>query len=161
MKAFLVLLVLVGGVLEVCRSQSGRSEQAQPPFSISIQALHSEVSVGTPIELTIRLKNTSNHDLNGSSAYYGGVDYGYDYEVKTESGRIIRPKSGPGDENPPHASLRLTTLKSGETAEENTAVPSEFELSKPGKYQIQVSRQVPGEPQSVIKSNVITFKVVP
>jgi hypothetical protein len=58
--------------------------------------------------------------------------------------------------------FRLCNLKPGETITNDSRISWLFDMSRPGKYVIQVSRTIPEDDKSsVVKSNSITVTVIP
>jgi len=82
----------------------------------------------------------------------------------------VREKSGrPVQESDYHRSIARGwagsslqfELKPGEKLEEDTEFTKQFDLSKPGTYEIQVSRWVQGEGKDPAQSNKLTIVVTP
>ncbi len=61
----------------------------QPPFSLTLKATPS-VESGSQVELTIVMKNLSNHDLNCLLCFSNGLDRAYCL-ASAESGESVLP----------------------------------------------------------------------
>ena len=158
----LILLFVFGaGSFGIFPGQTARMKPGAQPLSIKISGPASEVPVGDPVNVKIRLTNTSSHDVNGSSTYNdGGVDLSYQYDVHRDSGEPMRPIYK-RDGRPETSSTMLRTLKPGESVEGGTDIGGLYDLG-PGKYTIQLSRRVSLNPQEgVVKSNTIKLTVIP
>jgi hypothetical protein len=155
----LVFLCILGSSLAV-GGQSGdatKPASANPPFTLSISS-NPTVALGTPVEVRVRLINTSNHEINGSTVSVRGFSPAYLYDVRDRSGNVIQQKQiDPGHQG----SAQVITLKPGEGRGETTRIDEVFDLW-PGTYSIQLSRPVSYDPgASVVKSNKITITVTP
>lgn len=161
MRIVILLLLFSGNLTAGGPAQSSAGKQAQTPFSITVSVPKTEIKAGSSVELMVLLKNTSDYDINTSSTYYTGVDNGYQYDVRTERGAVVRPKKQ-RIKGPLLLSGRMSTLKPGESHESTTMISDEFDMTKPGKYVIQLSRPISGNPHDgVVKSNKITVTVTP
>jgi hypothetical protein len=167
MKALFIPLLLAGISVAV-PNQSDGANQVKPPFSITISTETPTVKAGAEVSIKVRITNASNHDINASSAYYRGVDGGmdasYDEEVRDSKGNLAKRKqsSEPESEVPLTGSIRLRTLKPGESADAVTGVSQQYDMSRPGQYGIQLSRRISDNPKDgVVKSNKITVTVTP
>jgi hypothetical protein len=157
MRTNLAVLILVAAL------GANGSPSAPDPFSIHIKVLTTVVKSGEPIYLQIRMTNTSDHDLDCTSAPRDGLDMNYAYEVRDSSGKIL-PESHrnvPEESNGGNGRPRL--LKPGATAEAiGGFISNHYDMSGPGQYTIQVSRRVSANPKDgVVKSNKITITVLP
>jgi hypothetical protein len=110
------------------------------------------------VELRVRLTNTSDHEINGSTVNVNGFSPAYLYDVRDQSGNAIQQKQiDPGHQG----SAQVIMLKPGESRAETTRIDEAFDLW-PDTYTIQLSRPVSDEPgASVVKSNKITITVTP
>jgi len=140
-----------------------QSSQAAPsPFSITIRAEPNTVKAGADVWLKIKLTNTSNHDVDCSSADVNGVDMRYQYDVRSCSGSTIQRVARSHPELA-SGSIRLCTLKPGEsTIDKDGRIGQLFSLTQPGTYVIQVlCGTSDNEKDGVVKSNKITVTVRP
>ena len=147
------------GLLSFCvLVQAICAAQVEAPFSITIEKHSREVRVGSMLEITVRLKNTSDSDLKTFSAWMNGTDVTYKYEIRDPSGKLVDEKKL----GPPHGHLSSFVLKPGEERTENIPLTTKYDFSEPGQYTIQVSRGVqPGPEGDAIKSNEITVTILP
>jgi hypothetical protein len=158
---------------------SGRTQEKQPPFSITISASQA-VKAGSAVWLGIAVKNISGSRIDMEMA--SGVNFNFLFSVRHLEGNkapetpLYDAIQGKEPHTSPHISVsprwsRLPTwLSPGETLYFNTDVDRLFEL-KPGKYTIQLSRpqgpgaavevQRPNQSGPVITSNTINLTVTP
>jgi len=143
----------------------------QPAFSIAISA-PDLISAGSEPKLSIVLKNTSDHEIMlGRSVQPDHGELHHDVEVRDDKGDLApeteyhrkikgRLPATPGKAPPPPNvwSDILTSIKPGETRNDDLTISKLYDLSKPGKYTIQVSR-FDEDTKAVVKSNTITVNV--
>ena len=98
-------------------------------------------------------------DISANISDLIGVDPNYTYDVRDSSGRLVprraykHPEFATG-----HAVLR--TIRPGESVADTEPIGRLLDLSKPGKYVIQVSRRVSkNEKDGDVRSNKITLGV--
>jgi hypothetical protein len=159
MKALLSLL-LVAIAVNPCQSEAAKPPKA--PFSISISAEKQAVEQGSLVSIKIRLTNTSNRRMNASASYYGGVDASYQQEVWNDAGNLAeRYQAGqPQPVASLHGTVKLRTLRPGESWENVSAISPQYDMSRPGQYVIQFSRPISDNPKDgVVKSNKIAVTV--
>ena len=142
--------------------------QTPAPFSLTVSTAKPEVKVGGLIFVDVVMTNTSDHDISCDSYWHDAIDQNYRYDVVYEDGqpaeKIVRKT--PSDAYP-------CIIGPGQTSKSGGAVNRIFDFSRPGKYTIQVSRDVWGDdskpntwqthqndPEIEIKSNIITITVV-
>jgi hypothetical protein len=158
-----LLILIVYNSPGVCGQANGAKQpkKASAPFSLFISGPAS-APAGSPVKVTVRLTNTSNHQINGSIEYdVSGVDYGYLYEVRDGKGDLIEQKKHDWSRSGQN-SVEVIMLKPGESRDNVTLVSAAYDLSKPGKYTIQISMPVSNDPgAALVKSNAITVTVEP
>jgi len=153
LSMFLVLTTLVN------LPQGGTSGQGPEPFSIVIAAADSTVKINTDLVIKVRLTNNSDHPINASYHVLQGVNMGYQYEVRDANGNVPPHKE---QKSGMEGSLRLRTLNPGESLENTVTLNRLYDMSVPGKYVIQFSRNISGyEKDGVVRSNKITVTVTP
>jgi hypothetical protein len=108
--------------------------------------------------MKIRLTNTSQQDIVGGGGFHAqGLDTSYRYGCRNVVGKSVEKEIvmvGSAHDVP--------VLKPGESHEETAPVSRACDLSRPGQYEIQVSRKIPNDPQhGVVKSNTIKITVKP
>jgi hypothetical protein len=157
-----LICALILGAVFSCGLASAQSPS--PPFSISISAEKNIVRAGSDVFIQIQMTNTSNHSIDCTRVASNGLDKAYEYELRDKSGAVINaiPRKHPEIGEP--FSAWPCVLKPGESTTKDDALISKlFDLSKPGRYVVQVSRLIAGEhkEQGVTKSNSITITVTP
>lgn len=158
MRLLLVLLQAGALLLWSAAPEVGTGDSKQQPFSIVITPVKSSVPVGGAIDIKIRLTNNSDHEINVSGSWEHGMDMSYNYDVHDSNGNSPERKKHEGlltDTGKVHS------LSPGESVEETSSVSEGCDMSTPGEYVIQLSRQVPDDPKTVVKSNKITVTVTP
>jgi hypothetical protein len=91
------------------------------------------------------------------------LDRAYEYDVRDDGGNLVpkavrsAPEEGNGWSGIPRA------IKPGETCEaRGGSIDHLYDMTRPGKYTIQVSRRISNDPKDgVVKSNIITVTVTP
>jgi dipeptidyl aminopeptidase/acylaminoacyl peptidase len=134
-------------------------------FSISISAPEDEVQLGSDIRLRIVLKNISDHQI--TFGHHPGTDYpefSYRIEVKNAEGRLVEESGYARAAREPSrqqsAGYTVEYLPPGGSAVQTAHLVKLVNLSRPGRYTVQVSREDPAS-NLIIKSNQITLNVVP
>jgi hypothetical protein len=159
-KTIFVLLLIASCIMP----DVGQGQATSRPFTIAISAEDSVVKAGSDVYLTIRMTNTSKHDLDCSVSDNSmlGMDVKYQYDVRDNTSNLVREKVF---KHPELATghFRLCTIKPGETATSGgNLITKRFDLSRPGEYIVQVSRAVSDNPKDgIVKSNAITITVSP
>ena len=138
------------------------ASSSRQPAVIDISPTKASIPLGSPIEIRIRLTNTSDQNINASVSYDRALNISFDYKVQTADGFVLKPKALPKD----HAVIgtgKIRSLRPGESAEYMTELSAaEYEIVSPGKYVIQLSRVVSENGKSeTVKSNEITITVTP
>jgi hypothetical protein len=132
------------------------------PFSLSLSADRTEVTAADEVVIKVRMTNTSDHDLNCSSMYAGGVDNAYQYLVKDAEGKPVGKRNRPHPEIGDAGSIVLCTLKPGESVTRENRLSRLLDLSHPGKYVIQVARKAgDSEGKGTVTSNKLILTVAP
>jgi hypothetical protein len=153
------LLLIIGVTLTVAgQSESPiRSNSTKQPFLLLI-AGKPTIALGAPVEIRVKLTNTSSHAMNGSTGNVRGFSGAYTYDIRDESGRAVEQKRI----DPSHQSSgEAIILKPGESRDEITRISEVYDLW-PGKYTIQLSMPVSDNPVGpVIRSNRIAVTITP
>jgi hypothetical protein len=144
---------------------SSSDQPSQPPFSITISTERPDIKAGSEVYIKIQMKNNSDHEMDCSKAPTNGWDAAYQYDVRDARGNLaerILPVPG-HPEIKDNSSIWPCILKLGESTSIDSIVSRRNDMSRPGKYVIQVSRFiVSGHKESgVVKSNTITITVAP
>jgi hypothetical protein len=159
----LVSVLLAGGTQAVPKPQA--------PFSIAISPLQQSIAAGTEVKVEIALKNISNREIylsksNGRSQ----AEFVFVVEAHNDAGepapeteyqrRVMRRETT--KRNVLFWSEIILNLKPGEILQDEAIVSNLYDLSRPGRYLIQVSRRVSDNPKDgVVKSNIIAVTVTP
>jgi hypothetical protein len=159
------IMRLFGGYLSlaVILSSCAPAAAQSAPFSIRLSAEKPEVKAGARIWVQIQMTNLSNHDVDCTRAPSNGSDRAYRYEVRDAGnpvGALVRKHPEIGETS----NIWPCILKSGETTtKDDNLVSGLYDMGKPGKYVIRVSRFISGgrKEDGVIKSNEITITVTP
>jgi len=125
------------------------------PFTLTISG-PAEVKTGSGVEVRVKITNTSTREIDAGTFYVDGVDTGYTYDVRDSAGNPAQKKSIVMS-----GSIRLAKLKPGGSVEKGTLVSRIFDMTRPGQYEIQLSRAVGGPKDAVVKSNKITVTITP
>jgi hypothetical protein len=174
-RTFLKLLPMVTLLAAAIGYGAGK---APLPYSITISTPNLIVKAGSQVRITIIVKNITDRKVPVMQS--NGVDEGefnYDLDIRDEQGKQapetneLRSLRGEPDEHGHrHASYIVSEityyLKPGETLQDGIIANKLYDLSKPGKYTIQVSRYKPeygkhGFSKARVKSNKITLTVTP
>jgi hypothetical protein len=155
MKASLKCVLVA---LAVCAASSTQS--STPPFALMLEAEENPVKAGSEVKVDITLSNSSNRAMHMS---YGLTESDYAFEVRDSQNRIppetefARKAKGRGYFSNDH----LFYLQPGESLPKALLVITKFyDLSRPGKYNVEVSRVTPKElGGGTIKSNVVTITI--
>ena len=148
-------------------------EPIAPIDCISFRAHHllvitlvsTSVRTGNSIDLRVRNTNNSDYPINDSHVFERGhaVDDAYQYEVWDASGQSLPPKMRKRPGGAFVDSARFGVLKPGESTEQHTTL-DDFDMTKPGEYVIQLSRDIHDEKihsLGIVKSNKVTVTVTP
>jgi hypothetical protein len=135
----------------------------QPPFKIAITTESPTVVAESDVWIKVSLTNTSNHDLEDSGSYFTGIDLNpnFRFEVRDEHGQLVPKRTYPQPE------LRTgypvnRSISPGQTLAQEQRVSALYDMRKPGKYTIQLSRRASDNPNDgEIKSNIIIVTVTP
>lgn len=148
------------------------SPHVAPTISVNIAAVHRTLEVGSSVLIMVALKNVSDRDLPMISDSKG---FDYHVQVRDEKGNLVSATKlgeiwnshssfvdsanvSPSDLE---SSAVYGTLKVGETSTRRLDVGKLYQMDAPGKYTIQVQRQDPGNPSTMVKSNTITITIRP
>jgi len=133
-----------------------------PPFKIAIAAESPPVVAGSDVWIKVSLTNTSDHDVNNEGAAYilGNIDSSFQVEVRDNHGKLIPKRIYPHPELAT-STVRFRSILRGETYTQNQLVSALYDMRKPGKYTVQVSRRISSNPKDDIKSNIVTVTVTP
>lgn len=157
MKIQLVRLV-TSILLAACSANPSYSTTT--PFTLTLEAEENQIKTGAEIKVDITLRNSSNRAIYIS---LGPAELDYAFEVRDGQNKVppetdfARKSKG----RPYYGNDTVFTLQPGESLPKALLVVTKFyDMSRPGKYTIQVSRVVPKDLGSgMVKSNTITVTV--
>ncbi len=159
MRISFLLLLLAG--IPVLTSRSA-SQNQQAPFSIAISTDTPVIKAGSDVWIKIQKTNLSPHDIDCTAAPSNAtaVDRKYQYEVR-DSNRIPLAKISKTHPELESGSIWPCTLKPGQSTPPNdNRISGLYDLSHPGKFEIQISQDVSNNPKAgVVKSNTIILTV--
>jgi hypothetical protein len=133
---------------------------ATTPFTLTLEAEENPIKAGSDVKVDIILRNSSNHAIDVS---LGLAEMDYALAIGDSQNRIP-PETELARKSKGHARFSnetVFTLQPGETLPKEKLVISKFyDVSRRGKYTIQVSRAVPKELGSgTVKSTAITITI--
>lgn len=135
------------------------------PFIIQIIAAGPTVKVGIGVDIEILLKNTSAEPLScsGGISDLTGQDPNFTIDVRNEHGQPVPKRVYPHPELAGGHPLMDCTVRPGETRTESQDVARIYDMTRPGKYVIQVFRAISStnEKAGLVGSNKITVTVTP
>ena len=152
----MTILVLAAAFQGLCvgQTQTAPSTAEEPGLAITITGT-SSVRAGSKVIVSVTATNRSDHNI---PFRVEPADYRYEVTVydaqnnmamETERGRKVKGASG----RMSHLGAS-SWLNPGESTKDELAASDLYDMSRPGKYRIQVSRKG-------AKSNTITINVVP
>jgi hypothetical protein len=110
MKRFRSLLVVL---IAAAMAASFFGQPTQQPFTITISADRPQIRAGDPVDLTIEMTNTSDHNVDCTKDWWNALDRNYRYEVLDESGQPVPKIEG---KHPDTGDTPPCIIKPGETA---------------------------------------------
>jgi hypothetical protein len=165
--AFFITLVLA-------RAQSSRSARgSHPRLSLTLSRSVDQIKTGFPVEVTVTLRNISDHTVSvwrENATDQGGHVYRVDVEDEkgspapdTKIGRGFKALDDPQPVTTPTDTPLVSSggwqpLEPGDFQTDKVNVSRLYDLSRPGKYSIQL-RRFDEEFKNFIKSNGITVTV--
>jgi hypothetical protein len=158
----IALILVIGMSTSIATvGQSDTSIQGKllkPPFELAIEA-DSVVAFGSPVEMRIRITNTSTSEMHASAMHVrGGFAISYTYDIRDQSGNKLEQK--PFDEGM-SAGGPIFTLRPGQGRGESTIISAYYDL-RPGKYTNQISKPISNvHGADVVKSNKIIVTITP
>ena len=134
---------------------------ATTPFTITLEAEDNPVKAGSEVKVDITLRNSSNRAMYMSLCL---AEVDYTFEVRDSQNRTppeteyLRKSRGRGY----FCNEQTFYLQPGESLPKQTLFLTNFyDMSRLGKYTVQVSRVVPKElGGGTVKSNVLTMTII-
>ena len=166
----LARITIIGVViLGVCLCDIGVKAQTTP-LSVSIEIDNSSVKLGADIQVKATLKNNTDQDIQVSELRMEG-DSRLEYKVNVERDDHTAVAKKYAEKLRRHevsrdplatGSVQFVPIQPGKTHEGGVNISNRYEFDKPGKYSIQLERELPESlGGGVIKSNTITVTVTP
>lgn len=153
------LLVPIG----LTSALAAQTNPENPKFSLTITADKPEVTLGADIVIGIKITNLSEKPLTFTFGHHGGMPDGYQYDVRDEQGaavaKVVHKNPLYPTKLPGSSIMGGGVIQPGKSIGEGAQISEVYQFGHPGKYSIQVSREVPWSP--VIYSNIITVTVLP
>ena len=160
MRIIAALLLATAPVVLV----AGQGSSAKSPVTIVITTEQLKVKAGSTVSIKVRLTNTSNQPLDASGSFSDltGLDSNFLFEVRDNQGHLVAKRVYPHPELAGGHAILDRIVKPGETLAEDQDISRLYDMTKPGKYMIQASREIPKEMGGgVVKSNVVSLTVTP
>jgi hypothetical protein len=166
MRVFRMLSSTMLGVL-----LGGLAGAAEPELSLTVSVAKDGVKVGAEVRLRILLTNLTNHQITlGRLNHPDGLENEYSFDVRdsqgrsvplTRYGRAVHGTPDEGDERHDCGDCSGVTqdLEPHEKITDEIAVSKIYELTRAGKYTIQVSRPQGDNSHAIVKSNTITVTI--
>lgn len=157
--AFVLVIGMGTSIATVGQSDTSvQGKLLKSPFELAIEA-DSVVALGSPVEMRIRITNTSTSEMHASAMHVrGGFAISYTYDIRDQSGNKLEQK--PFDEGMA-ADGPIFRLRPGQSRRDLTIISAYYDL-QPGKYAIQVSKPISNVPGAdVVKSNKIIVTITP
>ena len=150
----------------ICVICLGSQRNPNPPFSLAITVADQSVKLGTQVRVTITLKNNSGHDIAiNRSSVPGEAEFHYSVLLLDDDGKPVpgtkywRILQGKEHETYTENVLSVT-IHPNEGAKDDFTLNKLFDLSKPGKYTLQVAREIPQNlGKGLVKSNVLSLVI--
>jgi hypothetical protein len=142
---------------------TSQQEVSKQPFTITISIQDSTSVSGTDVWINVALKNNSGQDLDDSGGFSDrtGLDPNFLFDVLDENGKPTAKRVYPHPELETGKAVNRT-ISRGESLTQEQRVSALYDMSRPGKYTIQVSRRIPEALGSgIVKSNTITVTIIP
>jgi hypothetical protein len=157
-----------------CQAAGARGQTAKPPFSLTLVAENATLKAGSPVMVKVTMKNESEHNISvytEGTSDQGGFVYKADVwdekgstAPETKFGRSIQGHDTPEDlRREPYVIVTSGgegILAPGQTQSDQVNLNKLYELSRPGKYTIQL-RRFDAESNSFVLSNKVQVSVIP
>lgn len=134
---------------------------AEKPFRITIETENANVKSGSEILLKVTLTNGSANELDMSGGFSDTtrLDPNYHFEVRDEHDRPVPKRTYKHPELDTGMPVNRT-VRPKEAFTEEQRVSALYDMTRPGKYLIQVWRRASDNPKDgVVKSNILTVIV--
>jgi hypothetical protein len=163
-------LALLATVIAIAPGSLAAADDNKPLYTIVISTPQSTVKVGEPVRIHVVLTNISAAEISLSTDL--SVHCDYSIQVEAPDGSSSKNSACTG------GSSRSLRLKPGDQFEDDETLTNIYQLDQhgedlintlktfpfaaPGKYTVQLSQHISGDPKSgVVRSNKITITVIP
>jgi hypothetical protein len=157
-------------VLRIATIPRGLEAQAPSPngvtraaFTLTINAVSNKLKTGTPVKLSVTVKNISNRDIQLYTDARG-AEVEYTVDVRDEKGNVLPDteykRTNLSEDIPRLGGASMRPLRSGDSLTDMFNVSRLYEMVSPGRYTIQLQRFDLGS-GTYVKSNTITVTVSP
>jgi hypothetical protein len=143
---------------------NGQDRSVKQPFAIVISAEEQTLKAGSTVSIKVRLTNTSSQPLDASGSFSDltGLDSNFLFDVRDNQGHLAPKRIYRHSELAGGHAILDRIVRPGETLTENQDISRLYDMTKPGKYVIQISREIPKEMGGgVVRSNTVAVTVTP
>src|SRR5262245_66178152 len=168
----LARITIVGVVIfGVCLCDIGVKAQTTP-LSVSIEIDNSSVKLGADIQVKAILKNNTDQDIQVGELSTAG-DSHHEYKVNVErddhtavakkyAEKLLRGEVSWDILVDATGRVLFVQIQPGKTHEDSVYINNRYEIDKPGKYSIQIKRELPEYlAGGVIKTKTTKVKATP
>jgi hypothetical protein len=139
-------------------------QSVEPWFSVAISTPRPVATIGANLKLKIIFTNKTGEDIRYGAGGPGRSGPVFDLDVRDGEGKLVSetPRGlilHGKDPRPWSGSIFSTAAQPGEEIVEELVLSEEYDLSKPGKYTVQLRERNPKF--QTVKSNTVTFTLVP
>jgi hypothetical protein len=133
-------------------------------FSVAISPPGSPVNLGSDAKLKVVFTNNTGKNLYFSAGGPGRSGPVFDIDLRDGEGNPVQETAygvtmHGKDPRPFSGSVFRATAAPGQTLEETVLLNKEFEITKPGKYTVQVRGKTPNG--RFVRSNTVAISIVP
>lgn len=142
----------------------GQDNTPKEPFAIVIKAEPPIVKAGSGVWINGSLKNVSNGPIDTSGRYCGpsGLDSYLTWDVRNDEGHPVAKRIYRHPELATGSAILDRIINPGESLAMSQDVSRLYDMSRPGKYIVQASRETSdARAARVVKSNKVTVTVIP
>jgi hypothetical protein len=161
MKVIWTFLLLAGASKAVLgqRAPVAPDLPTPPPFSLEITTGHEAFKLGDDVYLRIVMTNNSTEGVDCTAADVGPYDLKFHIVVRDENGQAVSLRHPHLERFP--GSFKMCTLRPRESITREILISWQHDFSRPGKYEIQVSRGASSDwTQAPVTSNKIYITVL-
>src|SRR5262245_55101678 len=147
---------------------SGQASSSQPRLSITLSPPAGPITLAAPIEIVITVKNTGDKSLSWMAEFWH-TEYTAFHVLLTKDGhepettvfhRVLRGTRRPDD--PPvrsRGSKIVSLIEPGKSFELTIDLQRLYQITEPGEYILEVSREEEAGSKTTVHSNKLTIKI--